>query len=142
MPDGELRHDATANHLHVGAGVVGNVTTAMVRYEVSGVNVLNKWFSYRRRTRERPVMGDRRVSPLLDIRPDHWLAEYTKDLIDLLNVLGLLIDLEPDQANLLTEIMAGPLVTVTDLTDAAVLPVAPSARKVGNRGAARAQTLF
>jgi hypothetical protein len=38
------------------------------------------------------VIGDRRPSsPLETIQPDGWLAEYTEDLLNLLNVLGRLI---------------------------------------------------
>jgi len=41
-------------------------------------------------------MGDRRKpSPLSDVQPDHWLPEYTTDLIDLLHVLTALVALEP-----------------------------------------------
>ena len=58
--------------------------------------VLLHWFSYRKANRERPIIGDRRPpSSLGDIQPDHWLAEYTTELINVLNVLGRLIDLEP-----------------------------------------------
>jgi hypothetical protein len=32
----------------------------MWAYEVSGKNVLRQWFSYRRRDRSKPVIGDRR----------------------------------------------------------------------------------
>jgi hypothetical protein len=64
----------------------------------------------RRRDRSRPIIGDRRTpSPLDSIQPDHWLPEYTNDLIDLLHVLGRLIALEPAQADLLSRICAGPL---------------------------------
>jgi len=74
-------------------------------YEVSGKQVLVQWFSYRKANRERPLIGDRRPpSSLGDIQPSCWLAEYTTELIDLLNVLGLLIDLEPAQAQLVQRI--------------------------------------
>jgi hypothetical protein len=69
--------------------------------------VLWHWFSYRRRDRPRPIIGDKRPpSPLDSIQPEGWLAEYTTDLIDLLHVLGQLIALEPAQAELLTRICA------------------------------------
>jgi hypothetical protein len=115
--------------LHVGSGQISNVTPGMWSYDISGVNVLGKWFSYRRKTRERPVMGDRRVSRLQAIQPDRWLAEYTSELIDLLNVLGLLIELEPAQHALLTEIASSPTITVDDLAAAGILPVPLGARK-------------
>ena len=91
---------------------------------------LASWFSYRRKTRDRPVMGDRRVSALLDIQPDHWQADYTRELIDLLNVVGLLADLEPAQAELLAAIGEGPVVSTEDLGEAGVLPVPQQSRTV------------
>jgi hypothetical protein len=49
-------------------------------------------------------------------------------LIDLLHVLGLLADLEPDQERLLEDILDGPLISVDDLTAAQVLPISDEAR--------------
>ena len=86
---------------------------AVSDYEVSGKNVLTQWFSYRKKDRSRQIIGDRRTpSPLGLIQPDHWLPEYTSELINVLNVLGLLVKLEPDQAKLLQEIEDGPMVTI------------------------------
>jgi hypothetical protein len=103
-------------------GYIDNVTPEMWAYEVSGMNVLRQWFSYRRRDRSRPIIGDRRPpSPLGDIQPDHWLPEYTSDLIDLLHVLGRLIALEPKQADLLERICAGPLRKADELEQAGAL---------------------
>jgi hypothetical protein len=80
-------------------------------YEVSGKQVLRQWFSYRRKNREKPQIGDRRPpSPLGEIQPDHWLPEYTSELLNVINVLGLLVKLEPKQAALLDEICEGPLI--------------------------------
>jgi hypothetical protein len=77
-----------------------------------------QWFSYRKANRERPIIGDKRPpSPLGDIQPDHWLAEYTTELMNVLHVLGGLVDLEPGQAELLDEICAGPLISADDLQD-------------------------
>jgi hypothetical protein len=129
MPD-ELVYKATTHELRVGNGRIGKVTPRMWSYDVSGVNVLTKWFSYRRKTRDRPVMGDRRVSALSGIQLDHWPADYTRALIDLLNILGLLEDLEPAQAELLSAICESALISTTDLGEAGVLPVPPTARKV------------
>jgi hypothetical protein len=81
--------------------------------------VLWQWFSYRRRDRSRPIIGDKRPpSPLDSVQADHWLPEYTTDLLDLLNVLGRLIALEPAQADLLTRICASPLRGADELRDA------------------------
>ncbi len=63
------------------------------------------------------------TSPLSGIQPEHWPAEYTSDLLDLLNVLGRLIALEPRQAALLNDILAGKLAKREDLMSAAAPPV-------------------
>jgi hypothetical protein len=91
----------------------------MWAYEVSGKQVLWQWFSYRRRDRTKPVIGDKRLpSPLDSIQPDGWLPEYTTDLLDLLHVLGRLIALEPAQADLLNRICQGPLHSAEELSAA------------------------
>lgn len=83
----------------------------MWAYEVSGKQVLRQWFSYRRKNRERPTIGDKcPPSKLGEIQPDHWLPEYTSELINVLHVLTLLVELEPAQAALLTQICDGPLI--------------------------------
>ncbi len=110
-----MDYDAARRRLVIGKGFVENVTPAMRAYEISGKTVLDQWFSYRRRDRTKPPIGDRRPpSPLEKIQPDGWLAEYTEDLLNLLNVLGRLIALEPWQADLLDRIVAGPLVGIAD----------------------------
>ncbi len=117
-----MAYDAAKRRLHIGKGYIDNVLPEMWAYEVSGMNVLRQWFSYRKRDRKKPPMGDKRPpSPLSNIQPDHWLAEYTSDLIDLLNVLGRLVALEPRQAELLEEILSGPLIDRATLTAAGAL---------------------
>ena len=121
LPD-TMDYDPAARRLKIGKGFVENVTPQMWTYEVSGKQVLWHWFSYRRRDRTRPIIGDRRSpSPLDKIQPDHWLPEYTTDLLDLLNVLGRLIALEPKQADLLERICAGKLRKVDELREAGAL---------------------
>ncbi len=118
MPD-TIDHDASERRLLIGSGYVDEVTSAMWSYEVSGKHVLRQWFSYRKRDRERPIIGDRRPpSALGNIQPDHWLAEYTTDLLDLLNVLGLLVEFEAAQADLLDRICDAPLITRDELDTA------------------------
>ena len=99
-----------------------NVTPEMWAYEVSGKQVLWHWFSYRRRDHTRPMIGDRRPpSPLDSIQPDHWLPEYTSNLLDLLHVLGRLIALEPKQAGLLARICDNLLLSADELRNAGAL---------------------
>jgi hypothetical protein len=120
-----LDYDAAKQRLMIGKGFVDNVTPAMRNYQISGKNVLDQWFSYRRRDRTKPIIGDRRpASPLEKIQPEGWLAEYTTDLLDLLNVLGRLVALEPAQADLLARICEGPLIPREDLEKAGLIETA------------------
>ncbi len=110
MPD-KLTYDSKACRLRVGSGYIDNVTHQVWNYEVSGKHVLSYWFSSRGKDRTRPIIGDRRPpSPLGAIQPQGWLAEYTTELLNVLNILGRLIKLEPQQADLLAEICSGPTI--------------------------------
>ena len=129
MPE-TIDYDPAGQRLLIGSGYVEHVPPAVWEYEVSGKQVLRQWFSYRQKNRERPVMGDRRPpSKLEEVQADHWLAEYTTDLIDLLNVLGMLVELEPKQAELLDRICAGPLVSITELHEAKALELPPKRKR-------------
>lgn len=124
MPD-EIEYDEATGILNVGAGRIGPVPPAAVEYEVSGTNLLRKWFGYRRRTRPQ-TRGEQ--SPLDDVRPLSWPAAYTTDLLELLNVMILVTSLEASQEALLDEVMEGPRLTVAQLTSAGFLPVPAGAR--------------
>ena len=104
MPD-EIRYDPGAKRLLVGGGYIENVSPEMWNYDVSGKQVLSQWFSYRKRNREKPPMGDKRPpSELCKIQPESWLAEYTTELLNVLHVLGRLVELEESQRELLVTI--------------------------------------
>jgi hypothetical protein len=121
-----MSYDAAKRRLIIGKGFIENVASTVRNYDISGKNVLDQWFSYRRLDRTKPLIGDKRPpSPLEKIQPDGWLAEYTEDLLNLLNVLGRLVALEPRQADLLDRIVAGPLV---------VLAAADGGQKPGTTG--------
>ena len=80
MPD-TINYDATRQRLNIGSGYVEYVTPEMWANEVSGKQVLPQWFSYRKATRERPIIGNwRPPSKLGNIQPDHELpaAELTR----------------------------------------------------------------
>lgn len=118
MPE-VIDYDAPARTLHVGDGQIAPVEPEVWCYEVSGMKVVKRWFDRRKREPE-----GRRSSPLDDMVARTWDPEWTTELLEVLNVLTLVVDLEAPQADLLDRVLAGPLITVTDLTEAGVLPLA------------------
>jgi hypothetical protein len=132
MPN-EMTYDPKTQTLRIGdKGKILNVTPEMWAYEVSGKQVLIQWFSYRKKDRSKPPMGDKRPpSKLSEIQPDGWLAEYTTELLNVLNVLGRLIALEPKQAKLLTDICKGKRIDAETVSAAVAKQVKPVRQKKG-----------
>ena len=113
---------ATKRYQFVGTGFIDGVPAAVWAYEVSGKQVLRQWFSYRKKHRERPIIGDRRPpSKLGEVQPDRWLADYTTELLNLLHVLGRIVEMEPAQAELLGHICAAPTLAAAALRAAGAL---------------------
>jgi hypothetical protein len=125
-PDDDIAYDPATLTLSIGEGRIAPVSQAVIDYEINGMNILRKWYGYRRRTRPQ-ARGEQ--SALDDIRPTTWPSEYTTDLLELLRVLTLVTDLEPAQAELLNRVVESLQITVTDLTAADVLPVPDEARE-------------
>jgi len=140
MPD-RIDFDAGKRRLLVGEGFIDNVPPEVWRYEVSGKQVLVQWFSYRKKDRTRPVIGERRPpSPLEKIQSDRWLAEYTTELLNVLHVLGRLVALEDRQANLLTRICDGPLISADTLRTVGAFDVKRKGK--GGKADARQRSLL
>ena len=114
MPEA-IDYDATTRELLIGTGRIGPVEAWVWTYEVSGMKVLKHWFDRRKREPD-----GRRSSPLDAVVNTTWDPDWTSELLEMLNVLTLLVDLEPAQANLLDRIVSGPLITVDDLVRAGV----------------------
>lgn len=107
----ELEYDAAERRLKIGTGYIDHVAPEVWAYEVSGKRVLSQWWSYRRKDRSKPPMGDKRPpSELSNIQPTDWLPEYTTELLAVLRVLTRLVALEPRQLDLLDRIIAGPVI--------------------------------
>lgn len=126
LPD-RLEYLPDERALLVGRGRIEPVPAEVFDYEVSGMRIVAKWFNYRC---ARP--RGRRGSPLDDIRPE-WSDRTTGELLELLNVLGLCVALEPEQAAILERVLSGRLIDVDDLSQAAVLPVPKPARQPPTR---------
>jgi hypothetical protein len=123
IPD-RLEYEPATRTLRVGGGTLAPVPETVWDYDVGGMRVVSHWFGYRKSS---PT--SKRTSPLDDIHEERWPHEWTTELIELLSVLRRLTDLAPVQADLLTEIVSGPVITEADLTGAGVLPVSPTARR-------------
>ncbi|MGS2613629.1 type ISP restriction/modification enzyme [Micromonospora sp. LZ34] len=119
-----MTYDPAAQTLYAGTGSFAPVPPAVWEYDVGGMQVVKKWFSYRKAN-----PGGRRSSPLDAIHAERWPHDWTVELNDLLTVLRRLVELEPQQEEVLGRILAGPHITVADLTAATVLPVPEVARR-------------
>ena len=98
-------------------GAVRPVTAEVFSYEVAHMNVLDSWFGYRKHN----PAGSRK-SPLDDINPTTWPVDYSRNLVELLEVLTLLTGLRPTQHRLLDDILNSPPISGSDLEAAGVLP--------------------
>lgn len=121
MPE-RMRYEEGTRTLHIGAGEIAPVAPEVWNYQISGMPVVKHWLRYRKK---KPA-GNRKT-PLDQIVATRWTSTMTTELLELLNVLGRCIELEPRQENLLDRIVDGPLITVDDLTASGVLPVPNSA---------------
>jgi predicted helicase len=120
-----LHYEPHTQTLHVGSGAFAPVRQEVVDYTVSGRRVVWRWLNDRT-TRPR---NKRRSSELDDITPTAWSRNFTLEFLALLSVLTGCVLLYPEQARLLDEICAGPLISTSDLNDAGVLPVPLAATK-------------
>lgn len=128
FPD-RISYDETLRRLSVGEGFIDNVQPAIWEYEVSGKQVLLQWFSSRRLDRSRPIIGTRRPPSELDkVQIESWPVEYTTELMNVIHVLGRLVDLERSQRDLLDRICDGELLDAEDLRAGGAFDVADVVR--------------
>ena len=140
MPE-TIGYDAEAEVVRLGDGEWGPVRQEVFDYEVGGRNVVKSWFNYRKKN-----PGGRKSSPLDEIHVDSWPTEWTMEFIDLLTVLTHLVELEPQQAKLLEQILASPIATKDDLAAKGVTwPTGKKDRKprraLGGKGAGQQASL-
>ena len=65
------------------------------------------------------------------MQSDHWLAEYTTELINVLNVLGRLVELEQSQADLLERVCSSHMISADELHRAGALTVDANSTRSG-----------
>ncbi|MFJ2509585.1 type ISP restriction/modification enzyme [Arthrobacter citreus] len=117
-----VQYDAHAHQLHIGDGLVAGVSPEVRHFEVSGMNVLDKWLGARTRKGIGKAAG-KAAKPLDRIRPTEWEDEWNDELLDLLRVLTATIEKYTEQADLLDQILAGALI------EASALPVPTAAER-------------
>lgn len=126
IPDDEdhiptrISYEVESQTLHVGDGKVRPVPFAVWDYQVAGMRVVRHWFRYR--TGE----PTGRFPTALDAIPlGRWDDAMIKELLNLLNILGILIELAPTQEAVLDQIRRGPRISVDELIASAAIPAPP-----------------
>ncbi len=115
--------------LRVGDGEFAPVAREVFDFEVSGLKVVQSWLKYRMKRG-----GGKKSSPLDDIRPDHWMGQFTTELLELLWVLESTVKGYPAQARLLEEVMAGECLRADALPEVPVqMRRPPVVRKPGEQ---------
>lgn len=109
MPTG-WTYNATSNALLIGNGRWENVTPEATEYTVGGNKVLASWLDYRMAAPKK-----RYTSPLDHISAPQWDPAWSTELTNLLSILTQLVDLEDQMAELLTDILASPLLSMNQL---------------------------
>jgi hypothetical protein len=113
-----LHYDRDEETLHLDEGRISPVPPESWDFEVSGVRVLEEWFTSR--TSETAEPGT-----LAAIRPGTWQQTWTSELLELITVLALLAELRPQQE----ELEVRDQITAAELRKAGVLPVPEAARR-------------
>ena len=94
--------------LSVGTGKFGPVSPEVWEFEVSGLKVVKSWLGYRMWDRK-----GRKSSPLDDIRPEAWT--FSEELLLLLSIIEHTVEVTPHAAELLKQVIDGPLISSSDL---------------------------
>jgi hypothetical protein len=111
----EWRYGPATETLHVGAGRWDGVMREATEYTIGGTNVLDSWLGYRL-----AMPHKRFTSPLDRINATHWYPEWSAELTNLLSILAQLVALEDDMADLLSDVLAAPLLTRDELANEGV----------------------
>lgn len=109
----EIRYHEETGTIHVGNGHVGGVRPEVWAYSVSGMQVIPKWLGYR--TRKGTGRAVSSTSALDHIRPTEWHDDWNDELLDLVRILTITVDRQPDLADLLDRICEGELISEADL---------------------------
>lgn len=106
----KFSYDEATQTLHVGDGLFKPVALAVWEFEVSGLKVVQSWLGYRMKNRK-----GKKSSPLDDITPTSWPPEFISELLRLLHLLEETLEIYPQQAALLEQIIQGKLLNADQL---------------------------
>jgi len=106
----KFSYDMAGQQLRVGKGVFGPVRPEVWEFNVSGFQVVKSWLAYRMKSG-----AGKKSSPLDKIRPVVW--QFDEELQNLLWVLEHTVDLWPDLAQALQDIMASDLFSAQDFPE-------------------------
>ncbi|MFI8292588.1 type ISP restriction/modification enzyme [Streptomyces sp. NPDC085614] len=112
-----VAYDAGEETLELGEGRISPVPAEAWDFHVSGARMLEQWFTHRTAPAE--------PGSLEAMGPAAWPQEWTSELLELITVLTLLAQREPERAAL----AAHPGPTRAELRAAGVLPVPAAARR-------------
>ncbi|MCK7623174.1 DNA methyltransferase [Streptomyces sp. RS10V-4] len=118
-----LDYDPDAEALLLGGGRIAPVPEGAWAFHAGGGRVLTEWFA--RRAGADPDGAD----GLAALRPGSWPQEWTSELLELVTVLALLAEAEPERAELGRAVADGPRIGAADLRAAGVLPVPAAAAR-------------
>jgi hypothetical protein len=103
-------YDADGQILRIGVGLVLNVSPEVMAFAVSNYRVVDRWLGYRMKQRA----GRARSGSVLDeIRPSNWT--FSRELLELLWTVEVLVALGPELDELLLSIEASELMCAEDL---------------------------
>jgi hypothetical protein len=109
----DINFDPDAKTIAIGDGRVVGVEPAVWEYSVSGFEVVKKWLGYR--TKKGIGNAASKPKPLDRLRPHEWLDGWNDELLELLRVLTLTVEQQPEQDLLLKAILEGPLIATKKL---------------------------
>lgn len=123
-----LVHDPQEEVLFLGSGRISPVPSGAWEFPAGGVRVLEAWVA-RRTGAATDGVEPPEAGSLAALRPADWLQEWTSELLELITVLTLLAELEPQRAELAARTADGPRLTAVELRAAGILPAPLTARR-------------
>ncbi|HXV58993.1 MAG TPA: type ISP restriction/modification enzyme [Gaiellaceae bacterium] len=103
-------YDPGKQQLCVGDGVFEPVSKEVRAYSVSGLDVIGSWLDYRMKQG-----AGKKSSPLDDIRPEVWPAEFNEELLHVLWIIEHTIAMSADLNETLDTIVSGATIAAADL---------------------------